>query len=192
MKVLRCVHVVFAVAAFLAPTLSFAGNPVAIIGSGNTNFSAPRGGSSTQTLTLTFQANGNSAGSQASVDFLDFSGPNANDFAIIGGTCMPNTTKLDANTPTCTVIVQFTPSTNGTESAAFQGSCTQVNAVGGFVLSCNDNTATIQSLVGNVLAAIVTQLPFLDPRLVTALCVLFLLTGGYFAGRRKVSRAKGD
>ena len=184
MKMLRCVHVVFAVVAFLAPALSFAGNPVAIVGSGNTNFSAPRGGSTTQTLTLTFQENGNT-GAQASVDFLDFSGPNANDFAIVGGTCQTNVTKLDTNNPTCTVIVQFTPSTNASEQADFEGSCTQVNAVGGFVLSCNDNTQTIQSLVGNVLAAIVTSLPFLDPRMVTALCVLFLVIGGYFAGRRK-------
>ena len=185
MKVLRCVHVVFAVAAFLAPALSFAGNPVAIFGTGNTNFSAARGSSTTQTLTLNFSANGNGAGSQASVDFLDFSGPNANDFAIVGGTCQTNVTKLDANNPTCTVIVQFTPSTNTTESAVFEGSCTQVNAVGGFVLSCNDNTQTIQSLVGNVLAAVITSLPFLDPRMVTALCLLFLVIGGYFAGRRK-------
>jgi hypothetical protein len=184
MKVLRCVHVMFAVALFLVPGLSFAGNPVAIIGTGNTNFSAPRGGSSTQTFTLTFSAQGNSAGTSAALNFLGFSGPNATDFAIVGGTCAPGTTQLNSTTPTCTVIVQFTPSTSTTETAAFQGSCTQVNVAGGFVLSCNGNTGTIQSLVGTVLAAIV-QLPFLDPRLVTALCVMILMIGGYFAGRRK-------
>jgi hypothetical protein len=185
MKLLRCVHVVFAVAAFLAPAMSFAGNPVAIVGSGNTSFSAPSGGSSTQTLTLTFSAQGNGAGSQASLDFLGFGGSNAKDFAIVGGTCAVGTTKLDVNTPTCTVIVQFTPSTASAESATLTGSCTQVNAVGGFTLSCIDDTDTILSLAGAVIAAAITQLPFLDPRLVTALCVLFLLIGGYFAGRRK-------
>ena len=186
MKVLRCVHVVFAVAAFLAPAFSFAGNPVVIIGSGNTSFSAPRGGSSTQTLTLTFNLNGNGSGAQASLDSLGFSGPNAADFAIVGGTCAAGTTHLSSGTPSCTVIVQFTPSAaSGSESALFQGSCTQVNAVGGFALSCNDNTGTIQALAGSVLAAIVTSLPFLDPRMVTALCVLFLVVGGYFAGRKK-------
>ncbi len=185
MKVLRCTHVLFAVAAFLAPALSFAGNPVAIIGSGNTSFSAPHGGSATQTLTLNFSSQGNAASAEASLDFLTFAGPNATDFAIVGGTCAPNTTKLSTTTPTCTVIVQFTPSSNGAESALFQGSCTQVNAIGGFTLSCNDNTGTILSLAGAALAAAITQLPFLDPRLVTALCVMFLMIGGYFAGRRK-------
>ena len=61
---------------------------------------------------------------------LDSPAPNAADFAIVGGTCTPSTTQLNANSPTCTVIVQFTPSTNGAESPRrFQGSCTQVNAV---------------------------------------------------------------
>jgi len=185
MKVLRYVHVVFAVAAFLAPALSFAGNPVAIVGSGNTSFSATHGGSTTQTLTLNFNAAGNQAGTSAALQTLGFSGTNASDFAIVGGTCATGSTQLNSTTPTCTVIVQFTPSTNGTESAIFQGSCTQVAAPGGFTLSCNGNTGTILSLAGAVLAAAITQLPFLDPRLVTALCVLFLVIGGYFAGRRK-------
>jgi len=184
MKMLRCVHIVFAVASFVAPALCFAGGPVAIIGSGNTTFSAPHGGSSTQTLTLTFSAQGEPSGTSAAVNFLGFSGPNATDFAIVGGTCAPGTTQLNSTTPTCTVIVQFTPSTNTTETEAFTGSCTQVNVAGGFILSCNGNTGTIQSLSGTVLAALV-QLPFLDPRLVTALCVMILMIGGYFAGRRK-------
>ena len=185
MKMLRCVHVVFAVAAFLAPALSFAGSPVAIFGTGNTSFTASSGGSATQTLTLNFNAQGNPANSSAALQSLGFTGTNASDFAIVGGTCAPGTTQLDVNSPTCTVIVQFTPSTTGAESATFQGSCTQVNASGGFTLVCNGNTGTIQSLAGAVLAAAIAQLPFLDPRLITALCVLFLMIGGYFAGRRK-------
>jgi hypothetical protein len=185
MKMLRGVHVVFAVAALLAPALSWAGNPVAIFGNGSTVFSAPGGGSSTQTITLNFAAQGNGAGSVAAIQTLRFSGANASDFAIVGGTCAPGTTQLDANSPTCTVIVQFTPSTSGAESATFQGSCTQVNVSGGFTLSCNGSTGTILSLAGTVLAAVISQLPFLDPRLVTALCVLFLVLGGYFAGRKK-------
>jgi hypothetical protein len=185
MKVLRSLHVMFAMAAFLAPALSFAGNPVAIFGTGNTSFTASRGGSTTQTLTLNFNDEGNSGNVSAALQSLGFTGANASDFAIVGGTCAPGTTQLNAGSPTCTVIVQFTPSTNGAESALIQGSCTQVSASGGFTLICNGATGTIQSLAGVVLAAAVAQLPFLDPRLITALCVLYLMIGGYFAGRRK-------
>ncbi len=184
MKAIRCVQGLFAVAALLVSAMSWAGSPVAIIGSGPTSFAASSVGStSTQTLTLTFNAEGNS-GSGAALGDLGFSGANASDFTIIGGTCAQNSTQLNSTTPTCTVIVQYHASTSGAESANFTGSCVQVALVGGFTLSCNDNTGTILSLLGSVLATVVS-LPSLDPRMLTALCMLLLVVGGYFAGRKK-------
>jgi hypothetical protein len=177
--------VLFAIFSLLTGALAWAGNPVFIVGGGNTSFSASRVGATTdQTITLTFNDN-NIAGQGASLSALGFTGTNASDFAIVGGTCAPGTTVLDAAASTCTVIVQYRPSTSASESATFTGTCTQVSLVGGFALSCNGNSGTILSLGGAVLAA-VAQLPSLDPRMLTALCLLMLAVGGYFAGRKKV------
>ncbi len=183
MKAIRSVQGVCAVFGFLLSAAAWAGNPVAINGTGSTSFTAAGVGSTTtQTITLTFNAAGN-VGANAALNALAFAGTNAPDFAIVGGTCAPETTQLSPTNPTCTVIVQYHASSAATESATLTGSCTQVSLVGGFILSCNGATGNLQSLVGAVLAA-VAQLPFLDPKMLTLLCAFLLGIGGYFASRK--------
>jgi hypothetical protein len=174
------------IAALLAAGPVLAGAPVAIIGPSNVSLTSPAIGApgATQTLTLTFNANGNMA-SNAQLNTLALGGTNPADFAIVGGTCQPGTTQLGSGNPTCTVIVQYTAGSAANESALLTGTCTQVNLVGGFTLSCTGTSGTLTSLAGALLAALVAT-PMLDPKVLTGLCALLLAVGVYFANRKRV------
>jgi hypothetical protein len=141
----------------------------------------------TKTITLTFDANGAGPGFVALLNSLAIQGVNAADFTIVaGGTCTVGT-MLDPSTPSCTVIVQYLPSSNSAENAQLAVNCSTVGLVGGFTLNCAatgaGTTGTI-SLLGSVVAAIVQGAPALSPRLLTMLAALLVGAGTYFAARR--------
>lgn len=141
-------------------------------------------GSPTQTVTLTYASNGAPDYYYSALSALSITGANASDFAIVGGTCVPGTTQLGSSNTSCTVIIKYTPSTTSPESAQLTGTCSTFVAVGGFTLSCNGVGGQLSSLVGVLLAALAST-PALDPKVLTALSLLLLGIGAYFAGRRK-------
>lgn len=178
---------IVAIAALLIALPAIAGAPtyVGIGYPGSMSLTSPAVGTpgATQTITLNFQSNG-TGGYSASLDALSVGGINAGDFAIVGGTCAAGSTLLNSGNQTCTVIVQYTPSTAAAESAQLNASCTTLGAVGGFVLTCNGTSGGLSSLAGALLAALV-PLPFLDPKLLTALFALLLGVGVYYANRKQ-------
>ena len=140
-----------------------------------------------KTITLTFDANGAAAAYEAFLSSLAVQGVNAADFTILsGGTCGAGTT-LSSSTPSCTVIVQYLPSSSAAENAQLAISCHTVALVGGFTLICagggGDSTGTI-SLFGSVLAAFVPTAPALSPALLTLLATLLVGAGTFYAARR--------
>jgi len=141
----------------------------------------------TKTITLTFNANGAGPGFVALLNSLAVQGINAADFTILpGGTCSAGT-MLGPGTPSCTVIVQYLPSSSAAENAQLAVNCSTIVVVGGFVLNCAAATAGTSgniSLFGSVLASIVQGAPALSPGLLTLLAVLLVGAGTYFAARR--------
>ncbi len=140
-----------------------------------------------KTITLTFDANGAPVGFVAFLNSLSVQGVNAADFTIVpGGTCAAGTS-LGPATPSCTVVVQYLPSSSAAENAQLAVNCRTVGVIGGFVLNCAGTTAgttgTI-SLFGSALAALVQGAPALSPRLLTLLAALLVGAGTYFAARR--------
>lgn len=185
MRLIQRYRYLCAVLALFVCACASAGTPIAvqILGGGTTNFTSTGVGvPTTQTITLNFNANGTVA-EGASLTALTFGGTNAPDFAIVGGTCGAGTTLLTSTNTSCTVIVRYTPSTSATESGELDGSCSTVGLIGGFTLSCNGVSGQLDSLVGAVIAAVVS-LPMLDPKILTLLCALLLGVGVYFASRR--------
>ncbi|MBS0487043.1 MAG: hypothetical protein JSS13_06865, partial [Proteobacteria bacterium] len=86
------------------------------------------------------------------------------------------------------VIVQYKASSAAPENAQLTGTCQTVSlGVGGFTLNCNNASGQLASLAGTLLAALAsaTPTPMLDPKALTALCVLLLGIGGYFASRKR-------
>ncbi len=140
--------------------------------------------SPTQTLTLTFNSYQAGSGFGSLLNTLSITGANSSDFAIVGGTCTPGSTILSPGNTTCTVTVRYTPSTASPESAQLAGTCSTVGLLGGFTLVCSGASGALGGLVGTLLAAL-SPAPALDPKLLTALCVLLLGIGAYFAARRK-------
>lgn len=185
---MSCVRFFSTILALLGISPAWAGAPTAIIGGSPTSFTSSAIGSPvTQTVTLTFDAHGTS-GLLAELTSLSFSGASAKDFAIVGGTCEGVGAVLSASNTTCTVVVQYTPSSSGAHAAQLNGACTTVSTLGGFTLLCNGPglVGALTSLTGSVLAALVTtQAPFLEPKLLTILCFLLLGIGGYFARRKR-------
>jgi hypothetical protein len=167
-------------------TPAFAGlTTPSIMGGPATSLLSPAIGTAgpTKTITLTFNGNGGS-GNGASIAALATAGANAGDFAIVGGTCVAGTTVLSAGSPTCTVIVQYKASSASNESAQLTGNCTAVGLIGGFSLTCNGNSGPLTSLAGALVAALAST-PMLDPKLLTALCLMLLGIGTYFANRKR-------
>jgi hypothetical protein len=186
MRLIQRYRYLCAVLAMFVCACASAGVPtsVQIFGGGTTNFSSSGVGvPTTQTITLTFGANGTQA-EGASLTALTFAGANAGDFAIIGGTCAAGTTVLADGNNTCTVVVRYTPSTSASESGELDGSCTTVGISGGFTLSCNGTSGGLMSLVGAVVAAVIA-LPMLDPKILTLLCAMLLGIGVCFASRKQ-------
>ncbi|MHB8448150.1 MAG: hypothetical protein ACYC7G_09525 [Rudaea sp.] len=175
-----------AVAGMLAACPAFAGIPTtSIFGGSIVDFTSPGlgVGGPTQTITLNFGGPANGA----LLTSLALAGANAGDFAIVGGTCQPNTTVLQPSPgPTsCTVIVQYKASSANPESAQLNGTCQTVAlAVGGFSLACTGASGELASLAGTLLAALVST-PMLDPKTLTALCALLLAIGVYYANRKR-------
>ena len=174
---------------FLVSTPLWAGipSPSAIVGSPSNQgfFSTALGtGSPTHTITLTFYDENQTFYVGSALDSLSISGANATDFAIVGGTCDPGNTQLSSGNPSCTVVIQYTPSTSDSESAQLTGSCTAVPGPGGFTLICNGTSGQLSSLLGSIVAAL-TPTPLLDPKMLTALSMLVLGIGAYFSSRRK-------
>ena len=187
MSLLQRYRYLFAVLALFVCASAWAGTPIVGILTGPAvNFTSTGVGTpTTQTVTLTFGAFG-TTGVGASLDALSFTGSNANDFAIVGGTCAAGTTVLSSGNTSCTVIVRYTPSTAADEAAALDGSCTTVGLVGGFSLSCNGVSGQLFALIGAVVAAVLGPIPMLDPKMLTLLCSLLLGIGVYFASRKRV------
>ena len=182
------------VAALLSASSAFAGITTASILGTSTPFSltspALGTGGPTQTITLTYSANGGT-NNGAQLTALALAGANAGDFVITGGTCQPNTTVLQPSPPgpaTCTVIVQYKAGSANPESAQLTGTCQTVSlGVGGFTLNCTGASGQLASLAGTLLAAAVTtSTPMLDPKTLTALCLLLLGIGVYYASRKHV------
>jgi hypothetical protein len=172
---------------FMAASSAWAGTPVVILGANPTNVQFTSSGISTpvtQTVTLNFSDNGNSSFG-AQLNTLSFLGGTAPDFAIVGGTCQPGTTVLSDSATSCTIIVQYTPSTRGAESSSLVGNCTTVGLSGGLSLVCNGTSQTA-SVVNGVVAAVLTQLPTLGPLLMTLLATLLVGIGAWFATRKTV------
>ena len=187
MSLLQRYRYLFAVLALFVCASTWAGTPIVGILTGPAvNFTSTGVGTpTTQTVMLTFGASG-TTGVGASLDALSFTGSNANDFAIVGGTCAAGTTVLSSGNTSCTVIVRYTPSTAADEAAALDGSCTTVGLVGGFSLSCNGVSGQLFALIGAVVAAVLGPIPMLDPKMLTLLCSLLLGIGVYFASRKRV------
>ncbi|MGH8042917.1 MAG: hypothetical protein ACREPN_12855 [Rudaea sp.] len=184
MRIFHWVRRIFPFVALCATVPAFAGVPAAsIIGGSATSLFSPGIGSAgpTKTITLTFSGS-SSVGAQLAT--LATAGANAGDFAIVGGTCAPGSTVLDTGSPTCSVIVQYTASGAGAESAQLTGNCTSVGLIGGFSLSCSGTTGPLTSLMGALIAALAST-PLLDPKLLTVLCLLLLGIGTYFANRKR-------
>jgi len=139
----------------------------------------------TQTVTVTFGSSG-VQGFAALLGAFSFQGTNPADFAVVGGTCQPGTTQLDNSTTSCTVIVQYTPSSGAAENAQLFASCTTVGIVGGIIVNCNGTSQELDPVTGSVVAAVLSQLPTLDPRLLTLLATLVVGIGAYFATRKTV------
>jgi hypothetical protein len=152
-------------------------------------FASPLGTPVTQTITLTFDANGAPTGFYALLNSLAVQGVNAADFAIVpGGTCAPSPTMYLGTSPpsSCTVIVRYTPSSSAAENAQLAVNCSTIALIGGFTLNCAasqaGSTGTI-SLLGSTLAAAVSA-PTLSPAILTLLATLLIAAGTYFAARR--------
>lgn len=179
-----------AVAALLVALPAMAGITTAsIFGPGGvTNLTSPTVGTfgPTQTITLTYNANGGT-NNGAQFTALGLAGANAGDFAIVGGSCSINTVLGPPGPTSCTVIVQYKPSSATPESAQLTGACQTVSlAVGGFSISCNGGASgPLASLAGTLLAALAST-PMLDPKTLTALCLLLLGIGVYYANRKRV------
>ena len=184
MNLLQRYRYLCAVLAVFVCASAWAGNPNVLIFGNTANFSSTGVGSpTTQTITLTFGDNGFSTDG-AALSALAFGGANAGDFAVVGGTCSPGTTVLSDSNTSCTVVVQYTPSSSANETAQLNGTCTTVGLLGGFTLTCNGASGEVTSLFGAVLAAVV-QLPMLDPKMLTLLFSLLLAIGVYFANRKR-------
>lgn len=185
----NCFKYIVAVVGLTLGSPAFAGiTSTTIFGGSITDLDSPGIGSPgpTQTITLTF--GGGSPGYGAQLTALSLAGANASDFAIVGGTCQPNTTILQSAPPgpgSCTVIVQYTASSANPANAELNGSCSTVAlGVGGYSISCDTAMGQLAALTGTLLAALVAT-PMLDPRTLTALCLLMLLVGVYFASRKR-------
>lgn len=141
----------------------------------------------TQTITLTFGANGAGPGFVALLNSLAVQGVNAADFAIVpGGTCSAGT-MLGPSNPSCTVVVQYLPPSAANETAQLAVNCTTIGVIGGFTLTCGSTVAgTTGSIVlyGSALAALVQGAPALSPKLLTLLATMLVGAGIYFAARR--------
>ena len=140
----------------------------------------------TKTITLTFGANGTGPGFVALLNSLAVQGVNAADFSIVpGGSCTAGT-MLSAGTPSCTVVVQYVPSSSAAENANLAINCRTETVIGGFTLNCSTattgSTGTI-SLLGSIVAAAVSA-PALSPGLLTLLATILIGAGTYFAARR--------
>lgn len=178
---------VVAIAGLLLVSPAFAGISTAnIFGGSIVDFTSPGLGmpGPTQTITLTYGGPANGA----QLTSLALAGANAGDFAIVGGTCQPNTTVLQPAPPgptTCTVIVQYKASSASPESAQLNGTCQTVAlGVGGFSLACTGASGQLASLAGTLLA-VLAPTPMFDPKILTALCALLLAIGVYFANRKR-------
>jgi hypothetical protein len=189
MPYVRSLRQLFAVAALLMAGPLWAGNPIlpVIVNASDDAyaFQSPGVGAPvTQTITLNFNANG-TQGQAARISPIGISGSGYN---IIGGSCVPGMTNtLDATIePSCTVVVQYTPSAQAGNDGQLTISCQTIAATGGFTVTCTPGVGTGSiSLLGSVLAAFVTRpAPMLDPKLLTMLAVLLLGVGTFAAARR--------
>lgn len=177
---------VVAVSGLLLASPVFAGMTTSnIFGGSIVNFTSPGIGVSGPTQTITLNYGGPLNGAQLTA--LTLAGANAGDFAIVGGTCQPNTTVLQPAPPgpaSCTVIVQYKAGSASPESAQLNGTCQTVSlGIGGYSLACTGASGQLASLAGTLLAALAPT-PMLDPRLLTALCLLLLGFGFYYANRK--------
>ena len=140
----------------------------------------------TTTITVNFNSRGAPDAYEALISTLAIQGTNAADFSILpSSTCVAGTTTLDSTDTSCTVVIQYRPSTANPESAQLAITCSTTAVTGGFSLVCSPDTGSI-SLLGSVVAAITSTstAPALDARMLTLLSVLMLGVGGYFAARR--------
>lgn len=187
MSIRDCVRAValFSGCIFAGPLL--AGNPTGLFTNPDAlTFTSPalNTGSVTQTFTVGLLDNGNQ-GEGSKIGTFSFNTGNPQDFAIVGGTCIQNTTVLDDTvTPTCTVIVQYTPSTTGSEQANFNATCTSVGLPGGFSINCDGTSGQLGLVFGSILAILTQQAPALDPKLLTLLATMVMGMGAYFAARK--------
>ncbi len=191
---MRALGIVLSVVCLLVSSPLFAGTPgvvgITAVDDGYDFNSSGVGVPVNTTITFTYNANG-TTGLLADVGNFGLQGTNAADFTIIGGSC-GSQAFLSPGTPSCTVIVRYTPTSTAQETAQLTLTCgTTVAAPGGFSLICtnaapNGNSPGSVSLFGNALAAAVAALPapLLDPKLLTLLSVMLLGIGIRLASRQ--------
>jgi hypothetical protein len=188
MPYVRSLRKLFALAALLVAGPLWAGaviTPVIVNAADDAYaFQSPGVGTPvTQTITLNFNANG-TQGEQALLAPIGITGSG---YSIIGGSCVPGMTNtLDSTIrPSCTVVVQYTPSGQVGNNGQLTVNCQTLTAPGGFSVTCTPGVGTGSiSLLGSVLAALSRPAPMLDPKLLTMLAVLLLGLGTYAAARR--------
>lgn len=101
------------------------------------------------------------------------------DFLVTGGTCVANVTTFINPADSCTIDLQFTPTTSGARSGTLQVDCAPVVVIGGIAVNCDLDLQTIATIalggVGGLLASSV-PIPSLGRHELTALALtLFAL-----------------
>jgi hypothetical protein len=97
------------------------------------------------------------------------------DFLVTGGTCVPNVTTLINPTDSCTIDLQFAPTSGGVRSGTLQVDCTPVVVVGGIAINCDLDLGTIASIALSGLGGLLTSsvpVPTLGRHEVTGLALL--------------------
>lgn len=160
----------------LGGTMNFPSQPV--------NTTSP---AQTETLTVVMSANDGAGPVPIPPGFVTrFVGASVNnaEYAITGGTCVPNLDLL--NGENCTLQLAFTPAAGGVRAGVLSVQCTVIALVGVITLACDNLSHPFMLLsgIGNVIAAIATEVPALGPLPLTALALL-LFGASVLAMRRR-------
>lgn len=146
--------------------------------SGTMSFPAQPVSSTSPAQTETLTAHLASAGTILPGTAVRFVGASIDnpEFAITGGTCVPNFDMVDG--ANCTLQMQFTPSVAGTRNAQLSVQCAVVSVVGVLALVCDNASHPFIQLmgVGTVLGAVAAAVPALGTGSLTILALL--LFGG--------------
>ena len=138
----------------------------------------PLGQSTTVTVVL---SKGNSTAQLSLLNLLPGS-----DYQITGGTCVQNFSTFVAPSDSCTIDIQFTPTTTGTRTGTLQVDCVPFVVPGGIAVTCDTSPTSIASIALSGLAALVASAPVpgLGRYELTALALLLFAMAGWSLRRR--------